>query len=112
MSAFTVKGQIANASIALMAPILKDVFRGAGEGTFTKDDQEILMAMLPTLDMKPAARAASLAAVEAVVRAKLSVPEVDIGAYGVKTGQQLETGTQGEATFNGFRLVNRRPGTQ
>ena len=112
VSAFTVKGQIANASIALMAPILKDVFRGAGEGTFTKDDQEILMAMLPTLDMKPAARAASLAAVEAVVRAKLSVPEVDIGAYGVKTGQQLETGTQGEATFNGFRLVNRRPGTQ
>jgi len=112
ISAFTVKGQIANASIALMAPILKDIFRGAGEGTFTEGDQKTLMAMLPTLSMKKEARAEQLAKIDKVVREKLSVPEVDIGAYGVKTGQQLEPGTQGEATFNGFRLVNRRPGTQ
>ena len=112
VSAFTVKGQIANASIALMAPILKDIFRGAGEGTFTEGDQKTLMAMLPTLSMKKEARAEQLAKIDKVVREKLSAPEVDIGAYGVKTGQQLEPGTQGEATFNGFRLVNRRPGTQ
>ena len=113
VSAFTVKGQIADASVALMAPILKDIFRAAGEGTFTKDDQAILMAMLPTLDMKPAARAASLAAVDAVVRAKLSVPSV-VGAPAPTAGQDSSlpaNGTPPGAT-SGFRIVNRRSGTE
>tara|TARA_R110000782_G_scaffold263174_1_gene355701 strand:+ start:1689 stop:3014 length:1326 start_codon:yes stop_codon:yes gene_type:complete len=76
ISGLTVDGQIANASVALMAPILKDIFRGAGEGTFTKDDQEILLRMLPTANMKSGAREAALKQLDMVVRAKLSVPSV------------------------------------
>tara|TARA_R110000868_G_scaffold289791_1_gene550055 strand:+ start:224 stop:1561 length:1338 start_codon:yes stop_codon:yes gene_type:complete len=96
VAALTVEGQIANASIALMAPILKDIFRGAGEGTFTKDDQEILMAMLPTLNMRPGARAAALKAVDTVVRAKLSVPSVTDTTSGVDSSALPTIDTQAE----------------
>jgi len=110
VAALTVEGQIANASIALMAPILKDIFRGSGEGTFTKDDQEILMAMLPTLNMKPGARAAALKAVDTVVRAKLSVPSVTDTTSGVDSSALPTPGAQ---TSGGqFRIINRRSGTE
>ena len=63
--------------------------------------------------MKPAARAASLAAVDAVVRAKLSVPSV-VGAPAPTAGQDTSlpaNGTPPGAT-SGFRIVNRRSGTE
>lgn len=86
--AITESQQIADGAIALMAPLLKNVFRKAGEGTFTKDDQEILMAMLPTRRDKPAARIAKIKAVNSVVRATLGQPP-DTGEP--ITGQANET---------------------
>lgn len=76
--AITANQQIADGSLALMAPILKGIFRASGEGTFTKDDQEILMAMLPDRKDKPASRVAKLKMVDSVVRAKLA--PVDTGS--------------------------------
>jgi len=112
VAALTVEGQIANASIALMAPILKDIFRGSGEGTFTKDDQEILMAMLPTLNMKPGARAAALKAVDTVVRAKLSVPSVTDTTSGVDSSSLPTIDTQAEydALFSGDKYIDAQTG--
>ena len=112
MAALTVEGQIANASIALMAPILKDIFRGSGEGTFTKDDQEILMAMLPTLNMKPGARAAALKAVDTVVRAKLSVPSVTDTTSGVDSSALPTIDTQAEydALSSGDKYIDAQTG--
>ena len=112
VAALTVEGQIANASIALMAPILKDIFRGSGEGTFTKDDQEILMAMLPTLNMKPGARAAALKAVDTVVRAKLSVPSVTDTTSGVDSSSLPTIDTQAEydALSSGDKYIDAQTG--
>lgn len=72
--AMTANAQIAEGSLALMAPVLKGIFRQAGEGTFTKDDQEILMDMLPDRKDKPAARIAKMTMVDSIVRAKLGAP--------------------------------------
>ena len=114
VAALTVEGQIANASIALMAPILKDIFRGAGEGTFTKDDQEILMAMLPTLNMRPGARAAALKAVDTVVRAKLSVPSVTDTTSGVDSSSLPTIDTQAEydALSSGDKYIDAQTGLE
>ena len=75
MPAFTAKQQTADGTIAAMAPILKQLFRGAGEGTFTDKDQEVLMAMLPTRKDEPEAREATLANIDAIVKAKLGVTQ-------------------------------------
>lgn len=73
--ALTENQQIADGAVAAMAPVLKQLFRAAGEGTFTKDDQEILMAMLPTRKDRPGARVSKLANVDSIIRAKLSIPQ-------------------------------------
>lgn len=72
--AITDNQQIADGASAAMAPVLKAIFREAGEGTFTKDDQEILMAMLPSRNDSAGARVAKLKNVDAIVRAKLGQP--------------------------------------
>ena len=72
LPALTENQQMVEGATAAMAPILKDLFRAAGEGTFTKDDQEILLNMLPTRKDKPKAREAKLRNVDAIVRAKLA----------------------------------------
>lgn len=74
MPALTANQQIAEGSVAAMAPVLKQLFRGAGEGTFTDKDQELLMEMLPTRKDEPEARAAKIANIDAIVRAKLGMP--------------------------------------
>jgi len=71
----TANQQIVEGAIAAMAPMLKDIFRASGEGTFTKDDQEILLAMLPTRKDRPKARAAKISNVDAIIRSKLGQPE-------------------------------------
>ena len=88
--AITANAQIADGAIAVMAPVLKDVFRSAGEGTFTKDDQEVLMEMLPTRKDKPKARVAKIKAVDALVRAKLGIDDEGLGAPPV-TGDKETT---------------------
>lgn len=74
--ALTANQQIVEGASAVMAPVLKAIFREAGEGTFTKDDQEILMAMLPNRKDRKEARIAKLKQVDMVVRAKLKAKEV------------------------------------
>lgn len=74
--ALTSDAQIAEGAVSSMAPILKDIFREAGEGTFTKDDQAVLLNMLPGRGTLPAARDAQLKNIDVIVRAKLGMPQV------------------------------------
>lgn len=71
MPGLTAQQQIAQGGVSAMAPVLKQIFRVAGEGTFTDRDQALLLEMLPTRNDLPAARQAKLDAVDAIVRAKL-----------------------------------------
>jgi hypothetical protein len=86
--AFTAEQQTAEGAQAIMAPVLKTLFRESGEGTFTKDDQAVLMAMLPTRKDLPEARAAKISMVDAIVKAKLGMaaaPGNSAGAPAVGT---------------------------
>lgn len=80
LPAVTTEQQIAEGGVAAMAPILKQLFRSAGEGTFTDKDQDLLMAMIPTRTDTPGARAAKLQNIDRIVRAKLSAPSQQGGA--------------------------------
>jgi len=73
LPAITANAQIANGAVAMMAPVLKQLFRGSGEGTFTDQDQKMLLALVPTRDTLPEARTAQLAAIDSLVRAKLGM---------------------------------------
>lgn len=75
LPALTTNAQIAEGAVASMAPILKQMFRTAGEGTFTDKDQEMLLKMIPTRSTHPEAREAQIKAIDAIVRAKLNQPE-------------------------------------
>lgn len=89
MPAVTSKQQIADGAIAAVAPILKQMFRAAGEGTFTDSDQKILLDMIPTRKDKPEAREAKLLNIDAIVRSKLK--QTDTGGrrfkYDPATGE-------------------------
>lgn len=71
LPAVTTNQQIAQGAIAAMAPVLKQMFRGAGEGTFTDKDQELLLQMVPTRRDTPGARESKIRNIDAIVRAKL-----------------------------------------
>ena len=71
--ALTADAQTAEGAEAMMAPLLKDLFRQAGEGTFTKDDQAILMAMVPKRTDHPEARKAKKSMISQLVRSKLGM---------------------------------------
>jgi hypothetical protein len=73
--AVTANAQIAEGAVAVMAPILKQMFRSAGEGTFTDKDQELLMGMVPTRKDLPEARDAKIKAIDQIVRAKLGITD-------------------------------------
>lgn len=75
LPAVTADAQIAEGAISAMAPILKSMFRSAGEGTFTDKDQELLLRMVPTRSDKQDAIKAKLENIDAIVRAKLNQPE-------------------------------------
>jgi hypothetical protein len=64
-------GQIADGAVAAVVPVLKELFRTAGEGVFTDKDQEALLAMAPKRSDYPEARKAKLANIDAIVRTKL-----------------------------------------
>ena len=71
LPAFTTDQQIAEGSVAATAPILKQLFRTAGEGTFTDKDQELLMKMVPTRTDTEEARQAKIENIDRIIRAKL-----------------------------------------
>lgn len=71
LPALTANQQIAEGGVAAMAPVLKQLFRASGEGTFTDKDQELLLRMVPTRTDLPASREAKLQNIDRIVRAKL-----------------------------------------
>jgi hypothetical protein len=71
--AMTSGQQIAEGSVAAMAPVLKQIFRVAGEGTFTDKDQELLLNMVPTRKDSEKAREAKLKNIDRIIKAKLGV---------------------------------------
>jgi len=82
--AVTASQQIAEGAQAAMAPILKQMFRDAGEGTFTDRDQEMLIQMLPTREDHPEAAKAKIQGIDAIVRAKLSQPANKVGRFTIE----------------------------
>lgn len=69
--AITANAQIMEAAVSMMAPVLKEMFRTAGEGTFTDKDQELLLKMVPTRNEHQEAIKAKLIMIDNLVRAKL-----------------------------------------
>lgn len=91
--AMTANAQIANGAVAVMAPVLKQMFRSAGEGTFTDKDQELLLNMIPKRTDLPKSRIAKIQAIDSIVRAKLGIEE-DTGMQ--KDQEQYQTVTTQE----------------
>ena len=58
-------------ALSLMAPLLKDVFRSAGEGTFTDADQKILIDMMPSRKDGRKVAMVKLEQLDSIVQAKL-----------------------------------------
>lgn len=71
LPAYTENQQIAEGAVAAMAPILKQLFRSAGEGVFTDRDQQLLLDMAPKRTDRPGAAAAKIQAIKDIVAAKL-----------------------------------------
>lgn len=88
LPALTTNQQIAQGAVAAMAPVLKQMFRVAGEGTFTDKDQDLLMEMVPTRTDTPEAREAKMANVDNIVRAKLNMGPPKV-ARNPQTGELL-----------------------
>ncbi len=82
--------QAADGAVAAMAPILKQMFRSAGEGNFTDSDQKLLMDMIPTRSDGPEAIKSKLQNIDAIVRAKLGTPSAK----------------QEEPSADGFKIIN------
>ncbi|WP_444884547.1 hypothetical protein [Microbulbifer sp. PSTR4-B] len=78
LPALTSGAQTADGAVSAMAPILKSLFREAGEGVFTDKDQELLLKIIPTRKDHPEARKAKLEMVDRIVRAKLGIDFEDI----------------------------------
>lgn len=72
--AVTTAQQTAEGGVSAMAPVLKQLFRVAGEGTFTDKDQELLMNMVPTRTDRPEARQQKIDNIDNIIRAKLGKP--------------------------------------
>jgi len=94
--AVTAGQQIAEGAEATMAPILKQLFRDAGEGTFTDNDQALLMKMVPTRKDHAEARKAKMEMIDGIVRAKLGIKD---GAPAGQGGEQPQTKTIGGKTY-------------
>ena len=71
--AFTSAQQIAAGGVAAMAPVLKQLFRVAGEGVFTDRDQQLLLDMVPTRADSPEARKVKMENIDRIVAAKLGM---------------------------------------
>lgn len=74
--ALTTEQQTAEGAIASMAPVLKQLFRSAGEGAFTDYDQKLLLDMMPTRADTPQARKQKIQNINEIVEAKLGMREL------------------------------------
>ena len=82
LPAVTTGAQLADNAKAILLPIMKGVWRGAGEGVFTDKDQEALEAMFPSRDMTPEAAKQALLVIRQLTELKLQSPTFDINMYG------------------------------
>jgi hypothetical protein len=71
--AVTTAQQVGEGAVAAMAPVLKQIFRVSGEGTFTDKDQELLLRMVPTRTDTPESRQAKLENIDNIIKAKLGI---------------------------------------
>ena len=72
LPAITSNQQIADQCIAIMAPVLKNIFRESGEGVFTDKDQQILIDMIPDRGSNPDTIAFAIKQINDIVAAKLN----------------------------------------
>lgn len=96
--ALTESAQISDSAVAAMAPVLKQLFRVAGEGIFTDKDQALLLKMLPNRSTLPGARAAAIKNVDNIVKAKLGLSEDTSNAAQTSSqpqNEQMPQGTEG-----------------
>ena len=94
LPAITSNQQLADQSIAMMAPILKQTFRAAGEGVFTDKDQELLMSMLPDRGSNPAVIKQAIQNLSMLINLKLETGgEIsDLASrFGITTGGMKES---------------------
>lgn len=98
--AITAKQKTAEGAKAIMAPILKSIFRTAGEGNFTDKDQELLMDMVPKRSDPPETVDAKVRMIDSIVSAKL-------GMYG-DTGASAQTQQFGSEDEEYEALLKRR----
>jgi hypothetical protein len=89
--AVTAGQQIAEGAVASVSPVLKQLFRSAGEGVFTDRDQQLLLDMVPTRTDHPETAAAKIGMIDAIIQAKLaaSVP----GNQAAPTDQPVAQGS-------------------
>jgi len=74
--AMTAKQQKAEGGVAAMAPVLKQLFRVAGEGVFTDRDQALLLEMVPTRKDEAEAAQWKIENIDAIVKAKLGIQKL------------------------------------
>lgn len=107
--AFTSGQQIAQGGVAAMAPVLKQLFRVAGEGVFTDRDQQLLLDMIPTRTANPDAITTQMENIDNIVRAKLRMPRqggepaspgASEGKIRVRNRQTGQTGSISPQFFN------------
>tara|TARA_R110000796_G_scaffold41618_1_gene102879 strand:- start:2013 stop:3575 length:1563 start_codon:yes stop_codon:yes gene_type:complete len=73
--AISTEAQNFEAARAAMAPILKQLFRGAGEGVFTNQDQQVLMRMLANRGQDAVPAKDAMNNVRRMVASKLGMPD-------------------------------------
>lgn len=93
--------QIAQGAVSAMAPVLKQLFRVAGEGTFTDRDQALLLDMVPDRTDSPDARRAKMANIDRIVSAKLGrqIGGQQAPEYGRRGGDRLKLNPDGSYTY-------------
>jgi hypothetical protein len=94
--AISTEQQVAEGAVAAMAPVLKQLFRAAGEGVFTDRDQALLMDMVPTRKDRAEARKLKMENIDRIVRAKLGMSQ-DGSANNVK---RVKVDAQGNVIGN------------
>ena len=94
LPAITDNQQLADAAVAGMAPILKNIFRESGEGVFTDQDQALLLAMIPDRGSNAEVIARQIQNINMIVAQKLNQPLPAQGG-GTTGGQVLRFDAQG-----------------
>lgn len=108
MPAVTVGQQTAEGAISAAAPVLKQLFRSAGEGVFTDKDQQLLIDMLPKRTDHPEVVTSKLGMIDSVVAAKLNMggPQAET----LKGPVNVPQGTSQKNPMEGKRAVNPQTG--